>query len=283
MALPLTLNRVSGSLLGTVENILIPRQLQAFGMTAKDAISAFGRITGMAMPLIFFPSAFLTALAITLVPAISEASALKNAARVSQTVGKSIMFTAVLGIGAAGVYIVLPEKLGMTIYHQDIAHILRFMGLLCPLWYVNITLSGILNGLGQQVFIFKYSLLSSAISIAFIFFLVPVYGADAFIYGWFASILVVTVASVLKIKNVAKITVKIGNWFVKPILCSAATCLGAAYLSKKFIFPAVGDIAGLIITIVFIAGVYLALVTLLGCIKISDFRLASRKHKNAVS
>ncbi|MDR1704511.1 MAG: oligosaccharide flippase family protein, partial [Clostridiales bacterium] len=75
MALPLTLNRVTGSLLSALENLLIPRSLQLFGMTQDGAIAAFGKVTGMAMPLVFFPSAFLMSLSTSIVPAVAQAVA----------------------------------------------------------------------------------------------------------------------------------------------------------------------------------------------------------------
>jgi len=272
MALPLTLNRVSGSLLATVENALIPQRLEAFGMTRKEAISAFGRITGMAMPLIFFPSALLTALSITLVPAITESATLKNQERISHTISKSIMFTALLGIGAAGIFLTLPNELGKVIYNQDISEMLFLMGLMCPLWYINITLSGILNGLGEQVFIFKHSLLSSTINIAFIYFLVPSFGINAFLLGWFVSMLIVTIFSVLKIKKTAEIKLKIGDWFVKPTIASAASSLTVGFLARKILLPTIGGIAGLAAAVCLIIGIYMVFIIILGCVKIGDIK-----------
>ncbi|MDR2898848.1 MAG: oligosaccharide flippase family protein, partial [Clostridiales bacterium] len=68
MAMPLALNRITGSVLGAFENTLLPRRLMLYGMTNSQAVSEFGKISGMAMPLIYFPSAMLVALAVSLVP-----------------------------------------------------------------------------------------------------------------------------------------------------------------------------------------------------------------------
>ena len=85
MAIPLTANRMTGSFLSTLENILIPQKLQAFGLSQKNAMEIYGELTGMVMPLLMFPSSILTALSTTLLPAISEASAAGNKYRIITT------------------------------------------------------------------------------------------------------------------------------------------------------------------------------------------------------
>ena len=55
MAVPLSATRIATSLLSTTENILIPQQLQKYGQNAAAALSAYGELTGMAMPLLLLP------------------------------------------------------------------------------------------------------------------------------------------------------------------------------------------------------------------------------------
>jgi len=55
-----------------IEAILIPRRLLAGGLNYIQCMQEYGKLMGMAMPLIFSPALVMTALASTLVPAISE-------------------------------------------------------------------------------------------------------------------------------------------------------------------------------------------------------------------
>jgi len=281
MALPLTANRITGSLLSTVENALIPARLQAYGLTSAQAMSEYGKITGMALPLIFFPSAILTSLSISLVPAISYAIAAKNYARVSDIVSKAMMFTTVIAMLACAVFLAFPNELGMVIYNQDIGSILFLLGLMCPFWYLALTFSGILIGLGQQMFIFKSSLLSSAINIVAIYFFVPIYGVNAFIYGWFASLIVVTVIDLIKIKSIAKIKIPLLKWFAKPALAALATGLAADYISRRFIFDMFGDVMGLVVSITLLCIMYGLFILSLGCITIADVQKLIKGHKGS--
>lgn len=53
-SLPLSTNRVCLSLLQSAESICIPLRLQAFGLAKSAALSSYGTLTGMALPLVFF-------------------------------------------------------------------------------------------------------------------------------------------------------------------------------------------------------------------------------------
>ncbi len=277
MALPLSMNRIANSLLSTAENLLIPQRLQMSGMSAQEAMSLFGRVTGMAMPLIFFPSALLVSLSVALVPAIAEASAVKNKRRISETVSKSLMFTSIIGSFAAMVFTVLPDELGRAIYNQDIGWILFTMGIMCPLWYLGITISGLLNGMGEQLFIFRNSIISSVITISCIYFFVPQYGVAAFIVGWAIALLFVTVVSLFKLRKSAGVDITIARWFVKPALVACAAGLVTEYVSNNFVFPVLGNLPGLAASLMIMSVLYIIFIVLFGCIKISDIKRLYRR------
>jgi len=272
MALPLTANRITGSFLSAWENALIPQQLRAFGMSQAEAISAYGRITGMALPLIFFPSALLTALSVTLVPAISEAIAMGNRQKIRQTAARAIRFTCLLGIGTAIVFLVLPDELGRVIYKQELGSLLFPLGILCPFWYSNIILGGILNGLGKQAFLFRNSLLSSAVTIAFVYFLVPHYGIQAFLWGWFAGLIGVSAVSLREIKRETDLSIPWLDWLGKPLLAAAAAALVSECIVNRVLFSLFGGLFALVASTGLIVGLYLVLIMLLGCLRWAEIR-----------
>ena len=53
-------------------------EIRPGGLDYKSGIETLGRISGMAMPLIAFPTLITSSVATTLVPAISEAISVKN-------------------------------------------------------------------------------------------------------------------------------------------------------------------------------------------------------------
>ncbi len=280
MAAPLTANRVTGSLLGTVENILIPQRLLLSGMDVSKSMSTFGQLSGMAMPLLMFPSAFLVALSISLVPAVSEASAIKNDKKISITISKSLLFTCVCGIASSAIFILFSQEISVAIYSKNnigVSDILFLMGFMCPFLYLQITMSGILNGLSQQVFIFKNSLLSSVINLGFIYFLIPIYGINAFILGWFVSLIALCILCVRKITACAKIDFDFSNWVFKPIIAAVACGLSLRIL-YNFVFKAIlSNVISLVLTLLLFGIFYFILLIVLGCISKEDLKILKRK------
>jgi len=271
MALPLTLNRISGSLLSAFENMMLPRRLMAYGMTNSEALSEFGKLTGMAMPLIQFLSALLVSLSISLVPAVSEAMTTKNFGRISNTVSKVMLFTTITGIGSAGVFIMLANELGEIIYNQNIAHILILLGIMCPFLYMQTTLSGILNGLGEQVFIFRNALISSAISITFIMLVVPRMGLNGYILGSFIGLVIICALSLNKMRVATRIEVNILDWFIKPILSAVLTVL-VIRMVKGYMFELLGNAFGLAMVLGVTGLMYMTLIVVTGCFSREDMR-----------
>ncbi|MCL2225339.1 MAG: polysaccharide biosynthesis protein [Defluviitaleaceae bacterium] len=281
MALPLTGNRVAGSLLTAWENVLIPRRLQMYGLPAAEAISEFGRIQGMAIPLIFFPTAVLTALSVTLVPAVSEATAANDMKGISAVASKALLFSAVTGMGAASLFLFFPHELGIAIYNQPIGLMLKLLGIMCPFIYMQIILSGVLNGLGCQMFIFRNSLISSGICIAFIFLLVPQFGLPAYIFGWLTSLVVVIALGLGKIRQYMPLEIEFSRWLLRPLIAAAAAGFTARLLADRFLFELAGLRLGLVFAISILGAIYFAGILLSGSISRDEimrlFNLRTKK------
>ena len=60
-------------LINLLDLAIVPARLHAAGFSTERATALYGQLTGMALSLMYFPSVIVTALAISLVPAISEA------------------------------------------------------------------------------------------------------------------------------------------------------------------------------------------------------------------
>lgn len=269
LALPLTLNRITGSLLSTVENLLIPTRLQLFGLSRSSSVALYGQLCGMAMPLIMFPSSLLTSLATALMPAVSEASAKGNTSSLCSSVEKSLAFTAITGIGTAGLFICLPYELGEVIYSQrEIGYMLRLLGIICPFIYLQVTLGGILNGLGKQVFIFVANLAASAFNICFIWIFVPKYGIEAFLLGWFIGIVAVDLMSLFVISASIKIRLYFNNLLLKPLAAIGFSALSFKFFAERLTINFF-SIVPLMCAMVFMGGLYIAIVTLSGAMPIA--------------
>ena len=82
LAFPLMGNRLVLNLLQSLDAVFIPDRLNMFGLTGSEALRVYGVLTGMALPFILFPSAITNSLSVMLLPAVAEAQALGNSARI---------------------------------------------------------------------------------------------------------------------------------------------------------------------------------------------------------
>lgn len=277
MAIPLSASRIAGSLLSTAENILIPRQLQLHGQNTVQALSTYGELTGMAMPLILLPSACLMAASVSLVPEISEASAVQQDSRISRTVSATFLFTFIIGFGAAAVFAVFPKEICYVVYNRPaLGQVLFPLAFLCPMLYAQMTLHGLLNGLGEQLFLFWNNILSSLISIAVIWFFMPLYGVAAFLCGWLCSLLFSVLTSLHRLWKRTGVLPAFQNCFLKPLLAGATAGLLIKYLIRisvpsKLLF--LGSFSGMGI-------LYLLFLFLLGCLSPKELSLLFRHKKS---
>lgn len=268
LALPLTLNRITGTLLAAAENLLIPSRLQLYGLDRSAAVALYGKLCGMALPLVMFPSSLLTALATALMPAVSEANAAGRAKKISSAVERSLTFTAVVGIGTAGLFMTLSDEIGRVIYRQrGIGSLLRMLSLLCPFIYMQVTLSGILNGLGKQLYIFAANLVSSVFNIACTCIFVPKYGINAYMLSLLASTALSSVVSMAITAKTTGIRLYFNNFLLKPAAAAALSFMSlkffAVYKSITFCTP-----VSLVCAAAFSVGLYTLLTVLTGAVEL---------------
>jgi stage V sporulation protein B len=270
MAIPLTATRITSSLLSTIENILIPQRLELYGLSGSEAMSTYGQLTGMAMPLLMLPSALLMAISVSLVPEISEASAIRHTEKISRTVSATILFTSIISIGAGTMFAIFPKEICYIIYNSsELGDILFCLSFICPFLYMQMTFSGLLNGLGEHFFLFRNNIISSLITISFIYFLMPTFGVSAFLIGWFCSLVSTTYLSIRKLLSRTNISISLMETFIKPLMAGVASGLIVRYLIQisepsKILF---------IMTLSLMFLLYLVFLLVLGCLKKETFSL----------
>lgn len=187
-SIPLTANRVLVNFVNSVEAILIPICLKSYGYENQDALSIFGILTGMAMPMILFPSVLTNSVSVMLLPSISQAKAQKNQALIYRTIRRTIEYCLILGFASTLFFLLTYSFIGKYLFANTLAGLyIRTLSFICPFMFLCTTLNSILHGLGHPAATLFINLGSCLIRIAFIWFLVPVYGIRAYLYGMLAS------------------------------------------------------------------------------------------------
>ena len=200
--LPLTANRLILTVLGSAESVAIPNMLQLHGYNTQTALSAYGVLTGMALPLVYFPNALTGSIAVMLLPMISENYCLRKIDTVRRLTLQTIKYSIVMGFCCMLFFIMFGPTLGIRMFHSPLAgHCIRTLGWICPFLYLDTTLSGILQGLGKSGAIFTINILSLLIRLAFVYFAIPRFGITGYLWGMLAGQLILTALFLLCLAN----------------------------------------------------------------------------------
>lgn len=227
-AVPVSANRFIVSILSTVEYILIPAMLAASGLNYQESLEIYGKLSGMAMPLIFFPSLVTFSLATTLVPAISEASSLKNRRSLNYRTGKSIQLTLLLGIVCTFIFIAFPDDISKLVYrNQGVGDLLFQLSFCCMFVYLQQVLTGVLNGLGKQALLLRNTIIGSVVRIGAVCLLIPVYGIESYIWGLTASFILTDLLNLSAIHKMTGLVIDLRNWLIKPAIASLAMIIAS--------------------------------------------------------
>ena len=176
LCVPLALNDYLRAGLSAVEQFLIPWGLERHG-SRHTALAAYGRISGMVFPVLWFPGELIFALAELLISELARLQAQGRTARLQALVKKSLL--AVSGY-AAVVFALLygfGDALGRALF--DSAAVGRELRLFAPLvlfLYVDAIVDGLQKGLGQQLFLVRYNSFTNVIDVAGLWTTVPRFG-----------------------------------------------------------------------------------------------------------
>lgn len=231
ISVPITSGRYLNTALRTAENILVPKNLAKYRFGGENALSQFGMIKGMALPILFFPSTILNSISTLLIPEISEASARNQEWLVKSASEKILKLTSLIGFIFGAVFFVAGEEIGFLIYKdRSVGFLLKALSPIVPLMYLDSICDGILKGLDQQIFTFRTAISDSLIRIILILIMLPKMGLWGFIIIMYFSNLLTCILNVGRLIKVSGAKLEISSNIVLP-LCSALTiCFVLNYL-----------------------------------------------------
>lgn len=205
VAVPLSMNRTFINFLQSVEAIFIPRCLQLYGYDNAKALSVYGILTGMALPLILFPSAITSSISVLLLPIVSEADSNGNESAIRKAVRKSITYCLLLGFLCTAVFLAFGRLAGNALYNSPLAgSFIITLSFICPFMYIASTLNSILNGQGKTMLTFVFSMISLLFRLLFVFFAIPVFGIQGYLWGLLASQLMQSALCVFAVRKYLK-------------------------------------------------------------------------------
>lgn len=194
LSFPLTANRVLLNLLQSLEAVSIPARLKLFSHSTSEALSLYGVLTGMALPMILFPSAITSSVSLMLTPTVAEIQASSQHEQMIPLVRKAAGSCFLLGTGCGIFFLLSGPWIGTCIFGSELAgRFISTLAWICPFLYTNTAFLSVLNGLGKTVSAFRINTFGLLIRIAGVFLAIPLFGIQGYLWGMLASQLSISV------------------------------------------------------------------------------------------
>lgn len=259
ISIPVGCTSLLGTLMGSANSVLIPRKLVEGGMETSAAISAFGVLCGMTVPMLMLPMGFISALGLTLVPHLAQKAALGEREAIRAQLGRTLSLISLLMAPALALLTVLGPTLGRALFRNDAVG--EFMlplaiGTLFSCW--QSVLAGSLNGLGKQRTAARNAIICDALQLAFTWFTVARWGLAGYVTGYLVTCVL---AFVLDLRSVCAATGLKPDWlaqFLSPVLAALLMGLCANLLFRALTDGGVGTPLSAAVTAVFGLLLYLA-------------------------
>ena len=234
--LPIEGSRCLASGLSAAENMLVPACLALFCGARETALSQYGALKGMAIPVLFFPFSFITTMATLLLPEITEAHIRGHQKTLRHLLGRIVFLTNVVSVLAAGLFTIYARPLAQLLYQDaQVGLYIMVLGPAMPFMYLESMVDGILKGMGEQMSTFRYSLFDSTVRIVLVMFLLPRYGIKGFLFVMLCSNVTTCVLNVGRMVRTSGLKLDWWRWLFQPValvaLCGAAGWYAARYLA----------------------------------------------------
>ena len=243
IAIPITLGAAIIPVMNMIDLAIVMRRLQHIGYSTEVANELYGQLTGMAAPLINLPQIITVGLAVSLVPAISDAIQRKNHLLVKNTIQTGTRVALLLGLPAATGLVILAKPIMLLLYPLqqtsavNAADILSILGFGVIFLTLLQTFTGILQGLGRPTIPVGNLLIGAILKVILTYFLTGIssFNIKGAAYGTVAAYGTAALLNFLAVKRLTKTDFSTMNILIKPVVAVAAMSISVLFIYGRFI------------------------------------------------
>ncbi len=283
IAAPLSASALIGNMLGSAGSVLLPQRLMAAGLDYEQALSALGVISGMAMPLLLFPVAFVSSVCTALLPAVTAAQAVGEQARVRVLTGRAVTTVGLIGIPATAVLVPLAPQLSEMFFRQSLTGgYAALLGAAAVAAYYQMATGSLLNALGLQRWNVATAISAELCQLALLYRWCarPTLGIYGYLLAMFLTGASAAAVNLAILHRRTAFRLKPFRRFGVPLLCGAAVFLWTRFFAQTFACRFDNTVTALAAALVSAIILYLLVLRLLG-IRLGRY-LAHRVENPAV-
>lgn len=292
IGMPVTIRTCFRSVLSTIENAMIPKGLGKYGISTQQSLAQYGMLKGMALPVLFFPSSFISSISSLLVSELastprSRQSAQQNGAA-NELTRQVLRYALLFSFYVAALFLFFSKEIGSTLYKENaVGSMVRILAPLVPFMYLESIVDGMLTALDQQMSVMKYNMIDAVGRLFLVMLLLPRMGMNGFLLTMYISNLFTSLMCIIRLLHVTGIQIPLWEWLGKPILSAAIGGFTVQYLSKAYLAAGTSPAVLLVLECGLCGIIYGICLLLQGAVSIREFveplraKLSRRKPKLA--
>lgn len=280
IAIPITIGASVFSLTSVIDMAMIKHNLVNAGFSAKEAVRLWGSYSGYAVPIFNMPPTLLTAVSISLVPAIASAFVSGNKLHARSSAESAIRITILFALPcSAGVSLLSAPILSLIYNNTNAASMLTILGwAMVFVSLVQIT-NAILQSVGQVYVPVIHMVIGGVVKILINYFLVsnPAIHINGAPVGTIVCYALILILNLFSIKKVMGVRYSLDDMLLRPLF--ATVIMGGVVLSIFRLISRFGPLISVLVSIMGGAVVYGIVLCAIRGIREEDVRLLPKGEK----
>lgn len=221
ISFPVAITSYIRSGLSSFKQFLIPISLEKYGMSYAIALSNYGTINGMVMPILLFLSVFVNSFTSLLVPEFSRLLAGNKVKRMKFVCENIFQKACYFSIGIGACLFFFSSEISYMIYQNlNCDFWIKILSPLVFFMYIDTIIDNLLKGVNESFKVMCCNVLDLVSTIAILYFLVPIFGMKGYIFSiYFSEILNFTISS-FQLRKRIKFDLSFKNYILLPIFAS---------------------------------------------------------------
>nr|MBQ4318794.1 polysaccharide biosynthesis C-terminal domain-containing protein [Clostridia bacterium] len=273
IALPVAFSSYIRSGLVTIEHMLIPMGLKRSGASAERSLASYGMLSGMALPVVLFPQAFLSAFSGLLIPEVAEFRVRHNYDKIRSIMARVFKITLWFSVGVSGVILCFSYELSETLYDSiEAGAYIRLLAPLIPVMYLDTAVDSVLKGMNEQLYSMRINIADAFISVVLVTFLIPSLGIKGYLITIYVSEILNTACSIVRLVNITGFRFRLFDWLILPLMCVVGACMITRLLvgCSGILFSY--NIVEVIVCLSISVFIYIVMLCVTGSVGVSDIR-----------
>ncbi|SHH51854.1 putative polysaccharide biosynthesis protein [Tepidibacter thalassicus] len=283
IAVPITIGSAIMPIMNMLDAAIVMRRLQYAGFTYEKANSLYGQLTGMAATLINLPQVLTMALAMSLVPVISNSFAVGNMQKAKKDIKSGVRVALLIGLPASFGLASLSTPIMQMLYPKEsssVGQILLFLSMGVIFLSLIQTLTGILQGMGKA-YIPVINLFIGAIFkviISYTLTALPEFNVKGAAIGTVSAYIIATMLNFYYINKNMNIKFEFKNFVLKPLISVIIMSI-CVILTYEALFINFGNNISCIVAILIGGAVYFVLLLITKSIREEEILMMPKGQK----